>query len=144
VRWAQLLVKGRAKVNFEKLTGNDWEPVSACPAEGPFKVFNYFKELARGHALIHGRSSVGRPDLALVGEVSISSVPGHLRPIIRSLRRNESIESAHCAAICGCSRPAARQYRSVLSLLGIGALRKGSPQSNQGDCLTLSHFFSPT
>ena len=46
VRWAQLLVAGRAPVQYE-LDGS-WKPVSAGVPEGPYKVIKYFKELARG------------------------------------------------------------------------------------------------
>jgi hypothetical protein len=139
-RWAILLVAGRAEVKFEKQSW-DWEPVSAMPAEGPFKVINYLKELARGHALICGRSEITQEDLDLVAEVALSSTPGHLRPIMRELKGKQRVNSSTVASICRVSPPTARRYLKELSLLGLGALAKGKPEDNQSDTLTLAEPF---
>jgi len=141
VRWGNLLVKGRAEVKYESENGSSWQPISAQPPEGPFRVIDYFKELARGHALINERTKVDGPDLELIEHIAISSVPGHLRPIVRQLRRSPSVDSAFAQALCNVSRPTARNYLKELSLLGIAELTKGSPERNQTDEIRLSDPF---
>lgn len=142
VQWARLLVKGRAEIRFDREEHSGEQPVSASPAEGPYKVINYFKELARGHALIHGRSSVDPSDLELVSHVAISSIPGGLRPLIRELRREGSINTGICQRLCGVSHPTARKYLLELELLGIGDRTKGSPKTNEPDTITLAPDFA--
>ena len=130
VRWANLLVHGRAEVKFDEDSG---EAVAVGTPEGPFKVILYFKDLARGHALIDGRTEVTDDDIDLIGEVALSSLPGHLRPIVRELRRTGTADSTTCTKLCQCSRPTVRKYFRELTLLGIATIAKGSPQSNNPD-----------
>jgi hypothetical protein len=140
VRWAKLVTHGRAEIKCEQIE-RVWEPVAAGRPEGPFKVINYFKELCRGHALIHGRMEVDKSDIALIGEVAISSIPGHLRPIIRLLRTSETIDTAQVATLCKVSAPTARRSLEELSLLGITTLKRGSTLSNAPHKVTLSPGF---
>ncbi|HEY4359513.1 MAG TPA: hypothetical protein VGN17_01015 [Bryobacteraceae bacterium] len=141
VRWAMLLVHGRAEVKFEKEPSSEWKPVAAGQAEGPFKVILYFKDLARGHALIHGRTEVTDPDVAFIAEVALSSLPGHLRPIVRELRRSGTADVPTCARLCQVSRTTVRKYFEEMAILGIAALSKGSPQSNEADSLAISDSY---
>ena len=92
VLFARFLTYGRREIDFEKDSG-DWTPVSAKPAEGAWKVINYFKELAQAHALIHGRYEVTDDDIALVDHVAESSIPYHLRFILRAMRTTGRITS---------------------------------------------------
>ena len=140
VRWAQLVCDGRAEVKFEKEKTN-WEPVAAAKPEGPWKVVNYFKELAIGHAVICGRNAVDDSDLELVAHVALSSIPGHLRPLIRELRRADRIDSTTAAKLCGVTPPTARNYLKQLALLGIADLAKGAPNANLPDVITLNKRF---
>ena len=140
VRWAKLLAHGRAEIKFEKV-GPDWRPVAVGTPEGPFKIVNYLKEIARGHALIHDRTAVNEADLGLVAEVALSSLPGHLRPIVRLLRKQGFAETGECAKRCRVSPPTVRNYFKELDLLGIAALTEGSPESNQPHRLALSHQY---
>lgn len=48
LKWAKFLTKARSQVKYDKAE-NEWEPIAALPAEGAWKVINYFKELAMGH-----------------------------------------------------------------------------------------------
>lgn len=137
VRWAQFLVAGRAEIKFEK-TGTAWTPIAALKPEGPWKVVEYFKQLALGHALIQGRGYIDRSDLRLVGHVAISSIPGHVRPLVRTLRTAEQVDSITAAALCRVTPPTARNYQQQLALLGIADLKKGSPTTNKPDVITLA------
>ena len=140
VRWTRLLVSGRAEVKYERDFSSS-EAVAALKPETPFRVIGYFKDLARGHALIHGRMEVDESDLELISNIAISSIPIQLRPIIRGLREYESINSSQCAALCKVSQPTARNYLKELSLLGIAELTKGSPQDNTADEIILNPLF---
>lgn len=140
VCWARFLVHGRAEVKWEK-RGTNYEPISAMEPEGPHKIINYFKELAYGHALIHGRSRIDESDLSLVAHVAISSIPGHLRPVVRRLMERENIQTQEVTARCKVSVPTARHYMEELSLLGIARLRKGDPKRNAPDSLSLGAGF---
>ena len=137
VKWATLLVKARACIDYEK-TDSEWEPISVRPAEGPWRVVTSLKEIALGHALISGRATVTQDDLDLAGHVAMSSVPGHLRPMILRLREVESLSSSDCKALCGVSAPTARKRLKELSLLGIVELEAGSPESNAPDTIKLA------
>lgn len=139
-RWAHFLARGRAEVKFEK-KGNDWIPIAAAKPEGPFKIVNYFKDLIRGNSLIHGRWEVTMEDLKLIEHVAISSIPGHLRPIVRELQKAGSITSSNCTALCGVSQPTARKYLKELALLRIVNLTKGSPQTNEPNLAILTEDF---
>jgi len=138
VRWAGLLAHGRAEIKFEKVAGQDWTPVAVGTPEGPFKIVNYLKEIARGHALIHDRTVVNEADLGLVIEVALSSLPGHLRPIVRQLRKHGCAETGECARLCHVSGPTVRKYFKELDLLGLAALTEGSAPTNQPHRLTLA------
>jgi len=141
VRWSQLLVRGRAPVHYEDDSG--WKPVAAGVPEGPWKVVDYFKELARGHALIEDRDEVTAGDLELVGHTALSSMPGHLRPILRELRLAGAVSTKRCSTVCvpPVSQPTARNYLQELALLGIGNLSKGSPATSAPDTLKLAPDF---
>ena len=140
VQWAKFLTIGRREVKYEN-DGLGWDAIVAATPEGPWKVINYFKELARGHALIHGRTAVTEADLELVGHVAISSIPAYLRPIIHRLRDADSVSSAECTKLCRVSRPTARKHLRELELLEIVEVAKGSPETNEPDTAALSEKF---
>lgn len=137
---ATLLVKGRAEVTYEK-DKSEWKPVAAAPPEGAWRVVDYFKELARGHALIDGRTEVNESDIGLLTHIAISSIPGHLRPIIKHLREYEELTSAECERVCRVSRPTARKRLRELELLRILTRAKGSSATNEPDTARLADEF---
>jgi hypothetical protein len=128
-RWALLLSKVRAGLRYEK-EGKEWKAVAANQPEGPYKLINYFKELARGHALIHGRTRVTAADEKVIAHVVLSCVPGHLRPILRALRKSASVTAPECEKLCGVTRPTARRYLEELNITGIVRLKHGNESNN--------------
>lgn len=140
-RWARFVSHGRAEIKYEKC-GYEWEPVSASRPEGPWKIVNYFKELTRAHAVIHGRKKVTAADLEVVSTVAVSSIPIHLRPIVRKLRQDGSVTSRECCQIQNVSKPTAIRYLTEMELLGLGKLTKGDVSKSQPDTLTPSPEFS--
>jgi hypothetical protein len=139
-RWSLFVATGRREIHCEKMNGT-WVPVSAAKCEGPYKIVNYLKELARGHALIHDRTQVIGEDVELVAHVAISSLPDHLRPIVRALRETGEIDSTKCERLCNVSRPTARRYLLEASIVGLGNLKKGDPADNSPDNLILAPDF---
>jgi hypothetical protein len=140
VKWAVFLVKARSEIKYDKESG-DWEPISAMRPEAPYKVVNYLKELAIGHALIHDRKEIAQADMSLVAHTAISSVPGHLRPIIKELRKVDSVDAKKGEMICAVSRTTIRKYFKELELLGIVRLENGARQTNMSDTVSLAQDY---
>jgi hypothetical protein len=137
VGWARFLVKARSEVKYDK-EYKEWEPIAALPSEGPWKVINYFKELAMGHALIHGRRKIEESDLEFVAHVALSSVPGHLRNVIKQLRIHDKLESPLGEKLCAVSRPTIRKYFKELDILGIVKLKVGDDFADEPHTVTLT------
>jgi hypothetical protein len=139
VRWARLIVEGRKEVKFD---ADSDLPIAAVQAEGAWKVIDYLKDLARGHALIHGRTEIDDSDLELLGHIAISSIPGHLRPIVKELRVMDSVDSTQCENLCRVSRPTARKYMKELDVLGIATMIQGRRETNDSHIIGLADNYS--
>ena len=79
--------------------------------------------------------------MKLIANVAVSSIPGHLRPIIRELRLTDKIDTPTAATLCRVSPPTARRCLKEIALLGIGLLAKGSPETNHPDAIALADQF---
>jgi hypothetical protein len=77
----------------------------------------------------------------MVRHVAISSIPGHIRPLIRKLAESESVTSTDATGLCGVSKPTARNYLKELFLLGIAGLEKGKTVTNEPDCIVLAEQY---
>ena len=141
VRWALFLVKARSEIKYEKENG-EWEPIAAMRPEGAHKVINYFKELATGQALIHDRKEINSKDMEIVSHIAISSTPGHLRPIVKGLRKHDSVTSKEGEKLCAKSRPTVRNYFRELEILGLVKLTKGSASTNNPDVVRLAEDYT--
>jgi hypothetical protein len=141
VKWALFLVKARAEVKYDKSDDNQWEPIAAMPPEGAWKVINYFKEIAIGHALIHDRKEINQSDLDLVAHVAISSVPGQLRPIVKELRKVDSVDSNRGSAVSAVSKTTLKKFFKELELLGIVHIDQGSSKNQQTSSVRLTQDY---
>jgi len=141
VKWAGFLVKARSEIKYDAEYSFD-DPIAAEEPEGAWKVVDYFKELAIGHALIHGRKEVNESDINLVGHVAISSAPIQLRSVIKLLRNADSLTSSEGAKLCKCSPPTMRKRFKELEVLGIVELTKGSSKTNEADSIKLTDVYS--
>jgi hypothetical protein len=139
VRLAKLLTHGRAKLRYEKV-GAEYEAVSADPPEAPYRALQSLQELALGHALISGRFEITMDDLRLVRDVALSSVPGHLRPIIKALTSSESVDTATCRKLCGVSSPTARKRFRELELLGLADSIPASASNGPNQIALADHY----
>jgi hypothetical protein len=142
VRWSRLLAICRAGVKYEKDESTKvWVPIAASSPEGPHKIVNSFKLLARGHALIHGRTEVDDSDLALIEHVAQSSMPEHLRCVVYELRAKGRVDAAECEYLSQVSRPTARKYLRELTLMGVTFTSDGGAESNEPEAITLRPEF---
>lgn len=131
VKLASFLVRARAEVGYERLDGN-WLPTGVSPSEGPHKVINYFKEIARALALTHERKAVNDDDMAQIRHIAISSTPIHLRPLIWELAAKGEFTTKRGAELCQVSNTTiGDRYSKELELLGII-----EPPNSQSGALT--------
>jgi hypothetical protein len=138
VQWARVLVNARARISYER-NGSLYEPVAADPAEAPFRVVNYFKDLVRGHALIEGRMNVNQDDLNLVAEIALSSIPSHIRPLVRAFQDHVEIDSRMGEQVCNVSRTTAVSRMKELELLGL--VQRAAGNNNTPSSMMLANEF---
>jgi len=82
-RLALLQVCLRSPANLtetEQVAGTEWE--------SPHRAHAYLYNLARGHALVHGRTVLTLEDLPLLGKVVLSSIPSQPSMILEGLIGN--------------------------------------------------------
>lgn len=116
--------------------------------EGPQRLTTILYSLARGHALIHGRTQITEEDMLVVIEVALSSMPGDRRQVIDlMLHKPEGTKEGPAGQVFSSdiqsslkiSRPTAIKIIDELALLGIGS--KSKSVGNQPCCLTLDKAF---
>lgn len=57
--------------------------------ESPYRARAVLHNLARGHALVHGRRQLTSDDLPMIAQVMISSIPAERRAVLLALANNE-------------------------------------------------------
>jgi hypothetical protein len=91
--------------------------------EAPKRIGKLFHDLARGHALIHGRTHLELEDLEVCGRVALSTMPSKRRGIVRALLdpdRNGTLTAGDVETILDMSRPTARDRIDEVVALDIG------------------------
>lgn len=88
--------------------------------------------------MIHGRREIEDSDLELVAHVALSSVPGHLRNVVKQLRVQDKLTSTLGEKLCAVSRPTIRKYFRELEILGIVILKEGDDHANTPHEVTLT------
>jgi hypothetical protein len=86
-RFATLL----AEMRSEPAKDSEVDASSYTPAnrEQPTRAFAVLSSIARGHALIHGRTQLSDRDLPIVARVAVDTIPDRLSPIFKALAANE-------------------------------------------------------
>lgn len=75
-RCAMLLAKMRSEPLCQDTPGSE---------EAPYRAYAVLHNLARGHALVHGRSQLAWEDLPLIAQVTSSTMPYQVGAIFRAL-----------------------------------------------------------
>lgn len=91
--------------------------------EAPKRIGQLLHDLARGHALIHGRTHLELKDVEVCGRVALSTMPSKRRGIVRALLdpdRNAPLTASDVETILDMSRPTARDRIEDVVALGFG------------------------
>jgi len=94
--------------------------------EAPKRIGQHLHDLARGHALIHGRTHLELEDLEVCGRVALSTMPAKRRGIVRALLNPNrgALTASDVEDILGVSRPTARDRIDEVAALGLGQVVK--------------------
>ncbi len=91
--------------------------------EAPKRIGQLLHDLARGHALIHGRTHLELEDVEVCGRVALSTMPSKRRGIVRALlnpNRDAPLTASDVETILDVSRPTARDRIDDVVALGFG------------------------
>jgi hypothetical protein len=120
-RIANLVVTARSVVSVWREKDSDYnynQPV----IEHPFRLGNILNNLARGHAIIQGRTSINEDDLKVVIEVGLSSMPDDRRRVLDLLlkkSKDEWTETNEIVEVLSISKPTALAIMQTFRVLGL-------------------------
>lgn len=95
--------------------------------EGLRRIGQLLHDLARGHALIHGRTHLELEDVEVCGRIALSTMPSKRRGIVRALldpERDDPLTAGDVETILDVSRPTARDRIDEVAALGLGEVVK--------------------
>jgi hypothetical protein len=93
--------------------------------ENPRRLNHMLYNLARGHALLCGRSYIAKEDVALIAKVALSTTSMHRAQIIEKLiNNNGSVYTTEVMESLECSRPIAIKYMRQFRYLRVTKLIK--------------------
>lgn len=92
--------------------------------EKPFRIVQILLNIARGHALISGRTQLTLEDIPVVAAVALSSGPQERTKIIKALRGKPALSTQDTADCLDVSLPTARKVMKQLELLGVCRLEE--------------------
>jgi len=102
------------------------ERFGAPDREGEFRAIQIFKMLARGRALIHGRSEVNTDDLNLIRHIALSSCPEPRRKVFEAVvsllkdpKSKERAGTSDIVDLIGMSKMTVLHYMKELHFLGL-------------------------
>ena len=88
--------------------------------EEPERVTNLLYNLARGHALIHGRNQINDSDVSILIPIVLSSAPYERTLLItKLLDNNGSLDSSEIQDKLNCSQASASRMMKIFDILGI-------------------------
>ncbi|WP_157532963.1 hypothetical protein [Haloferax profundi] len=96
------------------------------------RVGTMLRNLARGHALLDGRTQVLMEDIDVCIRVALSTMPANRRGAVRALVHPETssaVTTAEIADYGSMSRPTARKRMEELEDLGLGTVKQGKGKS---------------
>ena len=97
--------------------------------EQPDRINCLLYNLARGHALLCGRTQLEEADLAPVLEVTFDSVPTIRSKVFRSLlEQNGTLKTSQVEKLLRCSKPTALKEMEALAVLGVADKTDGDAE----------------
>jgi hypothetical protein len=125
IRYAKLIAAGRVVVT--DLAGE----AQAGLAEGPHRVILLLQTLARGLALLEGRSEVSSDDLEIIRHVALSTIPQRRRELLRALlAKGGRLTSVEVETALDVSRPTALSRMKELGATEICRFSPGNPATS--------------
>lgn len=128
-RCANLLARLRGSINVwrEDFGSSDEYSYQEPIIEMPDRISQILYNLARGHALIGGRTNISHDDLGIVLSITLDSAPLTRSRLFRILiENNGEIGSEELLTKLNCSRPTALKEMEVLKILKLVNLREES------------------
>jgi hypothetical protein len=134
---ARLTARLRGIVSVWKDRDGDDLAYTPPNIEAPYRALACLYNLARGRALLHGRTILTAEDLGLVVHVALSSAPYERTRLLRGLMNGlGTLTTGEAATALQASLPTARKAMKALDLLGVADLT-GDSDHVTGGVLTL-------
>lgn len=117
------------------LTDSEPEP------EDPRRVLSMLRDLARGHALLHGRTHIEKSDLGVCSRVALSTMPHKRRKLIREVVRLNPqgyLRTSDVAEHIDVSKPTAKNRMETIADLNIGHLGEKTVQGGDAQILAVN------
>lgn len=127
-RCANLLSKLRGSINVwrEDYGSSDEYSYQEPVIEMPDRISQVLYNLARGHALICGRTNISNDDLGIILNIAFDSAPLSRSRLFRVLvDNNGEISTDGLMEKINCSRPMALKEMETLKILGLVYLKDG-------------------
>lgn len=121
-RSAMLLARLRGTINIWKEKSDDGQELSHTTpiVEKPDRINQHLYNLARGHALVCGRSQINKDDLRFVIEIAFDSAPSSRSTIFKKLiDSNGQLATGQVEVVLRCSNPTALKEMEKLKILGV-------------------------
>jgi hypothetical protein len=128
--FAKVLARLRGTISIWREGSGDEETYnfSTPVIEGPQRAMSLLYALARGHALVHGRSQLAADDLPIVARAALESTPNDRRAVMRLLLAHDGlVTSPQVQEALRCSAPTSRAILETLDKLGLGRLENPGP-----------------
>ncbi len=94
--------------------------------ESPHRAYVVLYNLARGHALVHGRTELTAEDVPLIAQVALSSIPQNRRGVLLAMAKNQGkpVTVSEAEAALEVSRHTAESVMQEMHWLGVATLIK--------------------
>ena len=120
IRYAKLLAKLRASLMTWKGEEKGTYEYNFPIIEEPPRAINSLYNLAKGHALIHGRKFLKSEDLEIVKSVVFSSMPHDRYEFLKLLSKHEGrLTTGQIEKELGCSQDTALRTMKTFEILGV-------------------------
>jgi hypothetical protein len=128
-RCAELLASLRGAIQVWQSEHDGSVNHNAPVIERPDRVNCLLYNLARGHALICGRSQLAQADLAPVLEVTLDSAPTIRSKVFRGLLESGGVlKTSEVEKLLRCSKPTALKEMEALAVLGVAEATEAEPE----------------
>jgi hypothetical protein len=130
-RLSRLVARLRGIVSVWKEDGQDTDFGYSPPnIENPKRAFSVLYNLARGHAILHGRTQLTEADLPLITAVALSSAPTDRIQLFRGLiTSGGTLSTTQVGRLLSVSRGTAAKAMKIMALLGLAGLDEVASES---------------